>query len=429
MMPMSTDLALIDRPEPHDLRIEKVVAAFKRHFGRRPEGIAEAPGRVNLIGEHVDYNDGLVLPFAFNRSVLCAWAIADGRASTMFRSAEAYSEGTLASFIEFYSVDLDDAAGLGFMGADAHEWDATRSHDWADYPEGIVWALRNAGITYGGVDAAITGDVPQGAGLSSSAAIEVAVAGAFRDAFKLPIDDVALARLCQRAENEYVGVQSGIMDQFASTLSQRDHALLIDCRSLEYEAIPLRLEAAGYVIVIANSAVKRELVTSAYNERRRECGEAIIELRKRLAWPELSSLRDVTVDEIERAAIDSVPLRRARHVVREIARVSSAVGALNRDDIAALGDLMVQSHESLRDDYEVSSEQLDLLVDFANAQDYVAGARLTGAGFGGCTVNLVRADAVEDFACDVIAPYRERMGLPAVMYVTTPQDGLRTWRL
>ena len=279
------------------------------------------------------------------------------------------------------------------------------------------------------MDIAIAGDVPQGAGLSSSAAIEVAVAGAFRDAFDLPIDDVVLARLCQRAENEYVGVQSGIMDQFASVLSQRDHALLIDCRSLAYEAIPLRLEAAGYVIVIANSAVQRELVTSAYNERRRECEAALAELRTRLGRPELGSLRDVAVEDVERIAIDRVPLKRARHVVHEIARVQAAAAALRRDDFGTLGQLMGQSHASLRDDYEVSSDQLDLLVNIANKLPYVAGARLTGAGFGGCTVNLVRADAVDDFSHDVIAPYRDRTGLTAVMYVTTPQDGLRTWRL
>jgi galactokinase len=232
------------------------------------------------------------------------------------------------------------------------------------------------------------------------------------------MSDVELAQLCQRAENEYVGVQCGIMDQFASALSQRDHALLIDCRTLAYRHVPLRLAEHGLAIVIANSAVRRELVTSAYNDRRRECEQAVARLREVLGRPERIEVADA-----------DVVLRRARHVVSEIGRVAEAVEALERDDFGRLGELIVESHRSLREDYEVSSEQLDLLVGLATAQEYVLGARLTGAGFGGCTVNLVRADRVEDFARDVIAPYRERTGLPAVMYVTEACDGLRTWRL
>jgi galactokinase len=259
--------------------------------------------------------------------------------------------------------------------------------------------------------------------------MEVAVAGAFREARSLDIDGVALARLCQRAENEYVGVQCGIMDQFASTLSQRDHALLIDCRSLAYEAVPLRLADAGLAVVIANSGASRELAGSAYNQRRRECEQAVALLRERLRRPGLSSLRDVTPSEIDGLEVDGAPLRRARHVVTEIARVGAAVDALRRDDFAGLGALMQESHLSLRDDYEVSSPELDLLVGLATAQDYVAGARLTGAGFGGCTVNVVRADAIDAFERDVIVPYRQRAGLPAEMYVTGACDGLRTWRL
>jgi galactokinase len=288
--------------------------------------------------------------------------------------------------------------------------------------------LVDGGHAADGLDMAIAGDVPQGAGLSSSAAIEVAVAGAFREAFTLPIDDVALARLCQRAENEFVGVQSGIMDQFASTMCERDHALLIDCRSLEHRAVPLRLADAGLTIVIANSAVRRELVSSAYNERRRECEEAVGMLRERLARP-IVSLRDVTIDEVDAAGLPELLVRRARHVVGEITRVAAAVDALDRDDFEALGALMEESHLRLRNDYDVSSEQLDLLVGLATAQEYVVGARLTGAGFGGCTVNIVETDAVDAFARDVIATYRERTALPAVAYTTEPASGLATRRL
>jgi galactokinase len=395
----------VDVPEPHDARVERVVEAFRAQFGRPPKGIAEAPGRVNLIGEHVDYNDGLVLPFAIDRSVLVAWARRDDDA------------------LWAYSADYDEHARFNLSNV-TH----AAPGSWANYVRGVAWALLDAGCAIGGLDLAIAGNVPQGAGLSSSAAIEVAVAGAFREAFALPIDGVALATLCQRAENEFVGVQSGIMDQFASALSVRDHALLIDCRSLEYRPVPMRLADAGLAIVIANSAVQRELVSSAYNDRRRECDEAVSLLRQRLGH-EVRSLRDVSTDEVEAAQLPEPLGRRARHVVSEIGRVAAAVDALEHGDFATVGELMQESHLSLRDDYAVSSPQLDLLAGLASAQDCVLGARLTGAGFGGCTVNVVRADAVDAFARDVVAPYRERTGLPAAMYVTGAVGGLRCLRL
>lgn len=381
--------------------------------------MAEAPGRVNLIGEHVDYNDGLVLPFAIDRSVIVVWA----------RREDAV--------VCAYSSDYGEHARLSHPDVLQSPADS-----WSGYVRGVMAALADAGHTARGLDIAIAGDVPQGAGLSSSAAVEVAIAGAFREAFSLPISDVELALLCQRAENEYVGVQCGIMDQFASALSRRDHALLIDCRSLAYDAVPLRLQAAGLTVVIANSAVRRELATSAYNDRRRECDAAVALLRERLTRPSLRSLRDVDLgglDHLPRADVsslhdaerarDDAMLARARHVVTEIARVAAAADALARDDFAAVGQLMQESHLSLRNDYEVSSRELDLLVGLATAQDYVLGARLTGAGFGGCTVNLVRADAITAFERDVIAPYRQQTGLPAEMYVTSPCDGLRVTRL
>ena len=401
--------------QPHEARIDALIAAFARQYGLQPEGISEAPGRVNLIGEHLDYNDGLVLPFAIDRTVLCAWARSpDGR--TAFHSTDAKPH------IEY---------AIGDTGMVKH-------YDWFDYPSAVLETLSAAGFAAAGVSTLVSGNLPQGAGLSSSAALEVAVAGALRDDFSLPIDDVELARLCRRAENEYVGVQCGIMDQFASALSKRGHALLIDCRTLAYQHVPLRLEEAGLAVVIANSAVRRKLASSAYNDRRRECDEATARLRVQLGRPDLS-LRDISMAELDhalaghsfRAAIsDPGPtMRRARHIVSEIARVAAAVEALRADDFATLGALMEESHRSLRDDYDVSSLQLDLLVGLATAQDYVLGARLTGAGFGGCTVNIVRADAIDAFDRDVIAPYRERTGLPAEVYVTSPQDGLRTWRL
>ncbi|MHB8684326.1 MAG: galactokinase [Dehalococcoidia bacterium] len=388
-------------------RIDALAAAFRREFGRAPEGMSEAPGRVNLIGEHVDYNDGLVLPFAIERSVLCAWARRDD------------------TTVRAYSAEFDERSTF-----DAHDISHAAPGAWANYVRGVVAALRAAGHAAGGVELALTGDVPPGAGLSSSAAVEVAVAGALRDACALDLPLVDLALLCQRAENEFVGVQSGIMDQLASALSHRDAALLIDCRTLAHRDVPLRLAPAGLTVVVADSGVRRELVSSAYNDRRRECERAVARLRDALGRPRLASLRDVSLADLDALDVGGgdLPLRRARHVVTEIARVAAAAAALERDDFAALGGLMVESHLSLRDDYEVSAPELDLLVSLATAQPYVRGARLTGAGFGGCTVSVVESDALGGFAQDVIAPYSARTGRVAAMYVTSPQDGLRTWR-
>jgi galactokinase len=448
---------VISRAVPHTQRVEELVAAFERQFGRPPEGIAEAPGRVNLIGEHVDYNDGLVLPFAIDRSVMCAW----GSTPESWRLPEELAKRELEAIkrtfglppdfepgqveaVDVHSVEngagvelvvsMDRDANGAFLPA-LDENDVTVLHTWA--PDGSSWSMHPEAVVkvmrhldgFEGTDILTQGNVPQGAGLSSSAALELGIAGALRDVASLPIDDVELARLCQRAENEYVGVQCGIMDQFASALSKRGHALLIDCRTLAYEHVPLRLAEAGLCVVVVNSGVKRELASSAYNDRRRECGEAVAVLRERLRRAEMASLRDVTQAEIDAVALDTGPLRRARHVVSEIGRVAAAVEALRRDDFVELGRLMGESHRSLREDYEVSSPELDLLVALATAQEYVLGARLTGAGFGGCTVNVVRADGVDAFERDVVRVYRERTGSAAEMYVVEVSDGLRTWRV
>jgi galactokinase len=395
-------------------RVDALVAAFEQRYGRVPDGIAEAPGRVNLIGEHVDYNDGLVLPFAIDRTVLCAWA---RRADDATR---------------VHSLDFDDDAAftarerlVGLQPGSARSW--------RSYVRGVFHVF--AGATEGspvGLDMAIAGNVPQGAGLSSSAAVEVAVAGAIRHALDLEIDDVALARLCQRAENEYVGVQSGIMDQFASVRSREGHALLIDCRTLDHFDVPLRLGERGLAIVVADSAVARELASSAYNQRRRECEAAVALLRERLRRPGLGSLRDITATEFGGirelfGEEGQVALRRARHVIGEIARVESGVAALAGDDFEVVGELMAASHASLREDYEVSSAELDLLVELASAQPYVLGSRMTGAGFGGCTVTLLEADAVHAFDRDVMATYRDCTGhRQAQWWCMAPSSGLRT---
>ena len=384
-------------------RREKLAATFELRFGRPPMGIAEAPGRVNLIGEHVDYNEGLVLPVAIDRSVLVAFARSD------------------QENVRAYSVDFGEESSFR-LGPQLRN---TAGSAWIVYVQAVALVLTEAGSRQSGVDLAIAGDVPLGGGLSSSAALEVAVAGALRAAWQLDIDDKQLALLCQRAENEAVGVQCGVMDQLASALGRADHALRIDCRALVCEPVPLPLAEFGVALVIVDSGQRRALHTSAYNRRREECVQALRLVQNALPGRGLRALRDVTLEDIRDALLDGVSLRRVRHVVNEITRVERAVGALRCGDIATFGDLMNSSHASLRDDFEVSTPELDRLVELAQTRDYVFGARLTGAGFGGCTVNLVRADAIDAFGVDVVERYAQEAKLPAQMFVCHASDGLR----
>lgn len=363
-------------------------AAFQQQFGRAPDLISEAPGRVNLIGEHTDYNGGFVLPAAVDRTVAVALARRD--------------DGVIRAFsLDYEQCDEFPAERVRrFMG--------TRG-GWRDYVRGVVWALLDEQIPVGGADIAITGDVPQGAGLSSSAAIEVAVAGALTSG--IPLRELAL--LCQKAENLFVGVQCGIMDQFASALGEDGSALFIDCRSLECEAVPLPV---GVAIAVVDSKVPRKLGDTAYNRRREECAEAAQALG-------VASLRDA--DEAMLPALPGDLLKRARHVIAENARVLAAVQALRAGDLEAMGRLMAESHASLRNDFAVSTPELDLLVDLATRADGVIGARMTGAGFGGCTVNLVRENAVDQFEGAIVNEYEQQTGLRAEVHICRAVDGLR----
>jgi galactokinase len=366
--------------------------AFHYAYGKAPTVLCRAPGRVNLIGEHTDYNDGLVLPIAIDRSVAVAAAPRD--------------DGVVRIYAEQFAA--------------RDEWKATAPRrtgrrEWRDYVRGVAWALLDSGARIGGADMAIDGDLPLGAGLSSSAALELAVAGAFCAASGVEIERRKLALLCQQAENVFVGVQCGIMDQFASALGRAGDALLIDCRSLDVEWVPLRWEDRGLAIVVVDSQVPRRLAETPYNERREECARAA----KCLG---VTSLRDATEPDV--AGLPEPLRRRARHVVRENGRVRKAVDALAGRDPERFGALMYESHESLRDDFEASCPELDLLVDLARRARGVLGSRLTGAGFGGCTVSLVQADALDDFRRDVLAPYRAETGLEAQMMVCQPADGL-----
>ncbi len=367
--------------------------AFEKAYARRPTVISVAPGRVNLIGEHTDYSGGLVLPVAIDRSVT---VVAAPREDNKLRAFSAQ-----------------------FQARDDQRVDAPRRtgrREWRDYVRGVAWALLDAGYKLLGADLLIDGNVALGSGLSSSAALEVAVAGGLCAISEIELNPVRLALICQKAENQFVGVQCGIMDQLASAAGLANHALLIDCRSLEIEEVPLPFETLGIELVIVDSKLPRRLDDTPYNRRRKECSEAARILG-------VESLRDATIAD---AATLHAPLdRRTRHVVSENDRVQLAVDALRKQDASQLGELMWQSHNSLRDDFEVSCPELDLLVDLARETDGVLGSRLTGAGFGGCTVSVVRADAVDEFRNRVVDMYASKTGGKASMLLCHPSDGLR----
>ena len=358
-----------------------------------------APGRVNLIGEHTDYNDGFVLPAAIE---FYCWVACAPRTD---RKLVIHSE----NFSETAEGNLDSLS-------------AARKNHWGNYPLGVAWALQNSGKRLNGANLLIGGDVPLGSGLSSSAALEVAVGFALLHQSGLHVDRTELARLCQKAENEFVGAHVGIMDQFVACHGRPSHALLLDCRSLEHKLVKL---PPGMQLVICNTMVKHALASGEYNRRRAECEEGVRTLRRVL--PEIQALRDVTLGGLEehRALLDATVYRRCHHVITENNRVKSAMRAFECGDNRALRTLMRESHRSLRDDYEVSCKELDLMVEIASAQPGVIGARMTGGGFGGCTVNLVEATAVEAFKQNVATRYLAKTGLSPEIYVSPAAAGVR----
>jgi galactokinase len=378
---------------------EAVFAAFRKTANQAPEAAVYAPGRVNLIGEHTDYNEGFVLPAAVDRGVALAARRVAGDTFTL------------------HAVDLGDSCTFprGSLQRDP-------KHPWADYFKGVVWALSNRGINIPACEAAITGDIPQGAGLSSSAAYEVATVLLLRTLDGFELSSLEVAQLARQAENGFVGVACGIMDQMASTFGEKGRALLLDCRSLARETVALPL---GLKIVVAGSGVRHSLASSEYNQRRAECEEGVRILSASL--PTVHALRDVMPEDLARflPALPPVVARRCRHVVSENARVGQAVTAMRSGDTDRLKTLMAASHASLRDDYEVSCPELDILVELALALPYCHGARLTGAGFGGSTVNLVEADAIEPFSETIVSGYRQRSGRVAEIHVFEPSAGAR----
>jgi galactokinase len=372
---------------------------FERHYGIHPHLIVRAPGRVNLIGEHTDYNDGFVLPVAIDRATyVAARPRDDGQVCVVAADMGEEDEFTLEAGVE-----------------------RSAAHPWSNYIRGIVKGLLVADHPLGGANLLITSDVPRGAGLSSSAALEVAVGYAFQLLNKLNILGEELALLAQGAENSFVGVNSGIMDQFISVLGRADHALLLDCRDLSYRLISIPPTAA---IVVCDSHVERALAASGYNQRRAECDEAVRLFKQ--WYPKIIALRDITVEQflLHEADLPEPVRARARHVISENDRAVRGAAALEQGDVATFGVLMDESHRSLRDNYEVSIRDLDILVEAARRVPGCYGSRLTGAGFGGCTVSLVESSAVEPFRREVAAAYRAATGRDTTIYICRASDGV-----
>jgi galactokinase len=382
---------------------EQVLTEFRRHFKSEPAFVARAPGRVNLLGEHVDYNDGFVMPVAIDRATWVAFSPSTSGCTTLV------------------AVDLSEQASFtpqGLPGKTTPE--GTPLPEWARYPAGVMWALGEAGQATPAMDAAFASDVPRGAGLSSSASLELAFGVAWQQLGGWSLPPMQLALIGQKAENRYVGVNCGIMDQFASACGKKDRLLYLDCRSLDWQTLPLPSEV---VIVIADTSVRHSLTTSAYNARRAACDEAVRLLKEKL--PAIRALRDVSSADFDRlsSGLPQEVQRRARHVVEEVERSRQALALLESGDILQFGRLMNACHTSLRDLYEVSCPELDVMAQIAQGLPGCYGARLTGAGFGGCTVNLVARDAAQAFASDLAAAYQSKTSLHPEIYICQASDG------
>jgi galactokinase len=379
------------------------VQAFQTHFSQAPVHVARAPGRVNLLGEHVDYNDGFVLPAAIDRATYIAF------------SPSTTDQTTLVA------ADLgEEARFTGATLAGKTQPDGSPLPEWAHYPAGVAWALGQAALAAPAMQAAFSSDIPRGSGLSSSASIEMAFGVAWSRLGGWSLPPMQLALLCQQAENRYVGVNCGIMDQFASACGEAGRLMLLDCRSLEYRTLPL---PANTVIIVADTSVRRKLSSGEYNERRAACEEAVRLLVRDL--PGIQSLRDVSLADFNRLS-HALPLmveQRARHVVEEIERTRLAIPYLEQGRMDEFGRLMNACHTSLRDLYEVSIPELDTLVQIAQSLPGCFGARLTGAGFGGCTVNLVASDQAGAFAGSLGPEYERRTGLHPEIYICQASQG------
>jgi galactokinase len=384
--------------------------SFADRFDKEPAVLVRSPGRVNLIGEHTDYNLGYVLPTAIDRYTKLA------AAPRPDKKLKVYSE-TMGATVE---VDLD--SHLGLVGETA---------DWGNYVRGAAWWLREHEYTPVGADILIWGDLPVGSGLSSSASVLLGLLGTMSSLAGWNIPKGEMARAAQKVENDFIGVPVGIMDQMVIAQNEAKSALFLDCRSLSCTAVPLNLAGMGLSLAVVNSGIQRDLADSAYSRRRRECEAAVGALKVITYNLDLHSLRDVTPDMLSRYGSKLYhPLyKRARHVVTENERVLQTVAALNSGNMESVGQLMNESHASLQHDFEVSNLFMDRLVELAQGTEGVLGARLTGAGFGGCTVNLVKTSAIRNFDREVVKRYAEETSLKAEMYVVKPVDGLEVEKL
>lgn len=377
--------------------LNQLAHRYQQLFHAQPIRI-ESPGRVNLIGEHTDYNEGFVLPAAIDKAI---YLVAGPRTDNE---------------LHFVAYDLNGDTYQGSL--DALQPDP---RGWPNYLLGVVDQLQQAGYQPGGFNCIFGGTIPMGAGLSSSAALENGVGFALNELFNFNIDRLTLLKLSQRAENEFVGAKVGIMDMFASMMGQAGHVIKLDCRSLDYTYAPLRMD--GIRIVLCDSRVEHALVTSEYNTRREQCEAGVRMLQ--VHYPDIKSLRDVTMPMLDTYLKTTEPLlyRRCAYVVQENQRLLEGVAALERGDVAAFGQLMYGSHEGLSKGYEVSCDELDILEDIARHHDGVLGARMMGGGFGGCTINLVKEDALPDFERAIAEQYRARTGRETLLYVCQIQDG------
>lgn len=377
---------------------ESVISAFRNNFGANPALVVRAPGRINLIGEHTDYNEGFVLPAAINRAV---WFAASPRADDA---------------LHFQALDFQDE----FIGEIKDI--KTSGKGWPDYLLGAFSELLKDGHRPGGINVVFGGDIPIGAGLSGSAAVESGILFALNELFGFGLSRPALARLAQRAENNFVGMNCGIMDMFASLMGRKNHAVKLDCRNLSAEYIPVNLP--GHTFILCDSGVKHRLVDSAYNTRRRECEEGVRQLQT--VFPDIQSLRDVTPDMIisEKKRLRDVVLRRCKFVIEENDRVITTCNALKNNDLNLFGGLLYQSHEGLRYAYEATCPETDFLVDETRSDDSAPGARQMGGGFGGCTLNLIRRDAVISFQKKMQAAYRKKWERDLRFYSAEITDGV-----
>jgi galactokinase len=380
--------------------VDALLALFQKIFGTSAL-IFRAPGRVNLIGEHTDYNDGFVMPMAISSYT---WVATAKRADGIL---EAYSE----HFDEKITLSLDALSG------------PPRKH-WSDFVRGVAASLQQAGHKLSGANLVIHGEVPLGAGLSSSASLEVALALALTSVAGIVMPRLELVKLSQAAEHKYVGTRCGIMDQFVAGFGAAGHALMLDCRSLEYQLLPIPQDVR---VVVCNSMVRHELASGEYNLRRADCEAGVKLLQKFL--PSIRALRDVGIADLEKYkhALPDTIYRRCRHVVTEDERVLAAATALQSQDADGFGKLMIQSHASLRDDYEVSCRELDLLADLALSRPGVYGARMTGGGFGGCTVNLLDSEFAAAFQTDMSRMYAAATGTIPEIYICEPATGAEAW--